>query len=82
MSKKHPSLSSLVAVAHESDFTSLGEIMKVVCPDTKRVVITGEVGELWISCPSKASGYFGQPKLSNEVFHATLIDNDDNKTYL
>lgn len=38
------------------------------------------MGELWVSCPSNAFGYFGQPELTKETFQATL-SGDDNKTH-
>jgi len=82
LSKYQPSGQSIVAVGHESDFKPFGETIKVVCPTHMHELGTGVVGELWVSCPSKASGYFGQPELSKEVFHATLSDNGDEETYL
>ena len=31
-----------------------------------------QVGEIWVSSPSKARGYWDQPELSQESFHARL----------
>ncbi|KAJ1442945.1 hypothetical protein B484DRAFT_389772, partial [Ochromonadaceae sp. CCMP2298] len=35
-----------------------------------REVSDGTVGEVWVCSPSKAQGYWGQPQLSAEEFHA------------
>lgn len=32
----------------------------------------GEVGEIWISSPSVAAGYWGLPELTEETFSARL----------
>uniref|UniRef100_A0A7R9U2M5 AMP-dependent synthetase/ligase domain-containing protein n=1 Tax=Pinguiococcus pyrenoidosus TaxID=172671 RepID=A0A7R9U2M5_9STRA len=32
----------------------------------------GDVGEIWLSSPSKARGYWGRPDLSEEDFHAQI----------
>jgi acyl-CoA synthetase (AMP-forming)/AMP-acid ligase II/acyl carrier protein len=49
--------------------------VRIVDPDTCEQLPEKQVGEIWISSPSKAFGYFGQKELSNEIFHA-MITND------
>ena len=36
----------------------------------------GEKGELWVSSPSVAAGYWGKPELSREVFEATIVEDE------
>ena len=38
-----------------------------------------EVGEIWISSPSVALGYYNQSDVTKSQFHATLNNNDDNE---
>ena len=82
LSVYQPSGQSLVSVGRLDDYVPHGQTMKVVCPYTMREMSNGEVGELWISCQSNASGYFGQPELSTNAFRATLPNEDDKKFYL
>ncbi len=51
-----------------------GEGVKVaiVDPSTRRRCSDDRVGEIWVSSPSKASGYYGQPELSRQVFEARI----------
>ena len=49
----------------------------IVDPDTRRVVEKDHVGEIWVSGPSVAQGYWCQEERTQEVFHARLIDRDD-----
>lgn len=44
----------------------------VVNEETQEPVEDGIEGEIWISSPSKASGYLGHPSLSREVFNGML----------
>lgn len=54
-------------------------------PETKLEVAAGQVGEIWISSPSVAAGYWGLPELTKEAFGAMIAldarrgdgDNDD-----
>lgn len=77
--KPDGSSSSLVAVAHTSTFAK-EQTIKIINPENFVEVGETEVGELWISGPSVAAGYFGKPELTQEVFQAKL-ENDD-KEYL
>jgi len=67
-------------VAVSSPDTCLVTI-KIVDPDTRRPVAAGETGEIFVSSPSVALGYWGRPELSDEVFRARL-EPDDGRTYL
>ncbi|CAM9909897.1 unnamed protein product, partial [Scytosiphon promiscuus] len=53
---------------------------KIVDPETFREMPVGETGELWVSSPSVAAGYWGKPDLSRETFEATLTEDEDNRT--
>jgi acetylornithine/succinyldiaminopimelate/putrescine aminotransferase/acyl-CoA synthetase (AMP-forming)/AMP-acid ligase II/predicted amino acid dehydrogenase/acyl carrier protein len=43
-------------------------------PDTGRRCGEGEIGEIWLSSPSVAQGYWNQPKVTEEMFRAHLTD--------
>lgn len=51
--------------------------VKIVDPDTFREKPTGEPGELWVSSPSVAAGYWGKPELSRETFQARILHTDE-----
>lgn len=53
----------------------------IVHPDTRRRLPEASIGEIWVSGPSVAQGYFENPQLSQAVFAATL-DEDDGRRYL
>jgi len=46
--------------------------VEIVHPDTCRLAEPGEIGEIWISGPTVAAGYFGQPELTKGTFDARL----------
>jgi len=48
----------------------------VVDPETLVPLAPGEVGELWLSGPSVAQGYWQRPDTSREVFAARTADGD------
>ena len=69
---------------HAADGTvvSCGEVdsehvVRIVDPNSARLVPSGEVGEIWVRGRSVAAGYFNQNALTRNVFHARL-DGDDN----
>ncbi|WP_109830554.1 FAD-dependent oxidoreductase [Reichenbachiella versicolor] len=58
-----------------------GVDVRIVDPTSHKEVATDRVGEIWVSSPSKASGYIHLKELSKETFEATIAGEDD-KTYL
>ncbi|MBN8468382.1 non-ribosomal peptide synthase/polyketide synthase [Corallococcus exiguus] len=46
----------------------------VVDPRTGEPRVPGEVGEIWVKGPSVAQGYWRQPELSEQTFHARTHD--------
>jgi len=53
----------------------------IVNPETSVTCAPGEVGEIWISGPSVAAGYWNRPDETANVFHARL-SGSDNGPYL
>jgi acyl-CoA synthetase (AMP-forming)/AMP-acid ligase II len=47
-------------------------VVRIVDLDTGRPSAPGQVGELWISSPSVAAGYWQRPQATAETFHAGL----------
>lgn len=45
----------------------------IVNEETRVAVGSDTVGEVWVTSPSKAKGYYGKPDQSIEDFHATLV---------
>lgn len=46
----------------------------IVDPDTRERLPDNVVGEIWISGPSVAAGYYRKPELTSEIFEATCAD--------
>lgn len=57
------------------------EEVVIVDPDTRTALSTNRVGEVWVSSPSVAAGYWNKAELSDEVFRATLAE-DDGREFL
>jgi thioester reductase-like protein len=53
------------------------DVKIVEVSDDAREVPVGRVGEVWVTGPSKCSGYWGRPELTKEVFEATIDGDDD-----
>ncbi|MFP2934263.1 condensation domain-containing protein, partial [Pyxidicoccus sp. 3LG] len=53
-----------------------GQQIVVVEPDSLRVCAPGEVGEIWVSGPSVAKGYWQRPDESRDVFEAHTVRGD------
>jgi len=49
----------------------------IVNPDTRRRCPENQVGEIWVSGPSIAQGYWQKPEESEETFRAWVLDSDD-----
>lgn len=52
----------------------------IVDPETCQPLRNGRVGEIWVSGPSVAKGYFNREEETEEVFHARFSDSSE--TYL
>jgi acyl-CoA synthetase (AMP-forming)/AMP-acid ligase II len=52
--------------------TREGQILRIVDPDSLQVCPTGTVGEIWVSGPSVAGGYWSRPEKTEETFHARI----------
>ncbi len=46
-------------------------------PDTKTTCAAGEIGEIWVSGPSMAQGYWKRPEVTEAMFHAHLADSGE-----
>lgn len=51
------------------DFT-----VRIVNPDTMVECAPHEIGEIWIQGVSVALGYYNKPELTEEIFHASILD--------
>ena len=51
-----------------------GNVVVIADPSTSRRATKGLVGEIWVSGPSVAQGYWNKPDLTRETFHAYLAD--------
>ncbi len=48
----------------------------IVNPNTLKLCTPNEVGEIWVSSPSLAQGYWKRPEETNDAFRAELTDGD------
>eukprot|EP00656_Telonema_subtile_P048223 TRINITY_DN5686_c0_g1_i3.p1 TRINITY_DN5686_c0_g1~~TRINITY_DN5686_c0_g1_i3.p1 ORF type:complete len:960 (-),score=141.72 TRINITY_DN5686_c0_g1_i3:1490-4369(-) len=55
-----------------------GILVEIVHPDECSPVPEGRIGEIWVTGPSKAMGYWGKPDQSRETFQARLCNDDSN----
>jgi amino acid adenylation domain-containing protein len=51
--------------------------VRVVDPDTHEPCRDGEVGEIWMTGPSRAKGYWNRPDQTASDFEATIASTDD-----
>jgi len=54
----------------------------VVNPETRRLCADGEEGEVWITGPSVAQGYWNRPEDSEDFFRASLSDANLKREFL
>jgi acyl-CoA synthetase (AMP-forming)/AMP-acid ligase II len=45
----------------------------IVNPDTRRVLPDAEIGEIWVTGPSVAAGYFRRPEATQATFEAQIV---------
>jgi acyl-CoA synthetase (AMP-forming)/AMP-acid ligase II len=50
-----------------------GHCIRVVNPQSNQECPEGQIGEIWFSGPSVATGYWKRPELSEQVFHAQIL---------
>jgi acyl-CoA synthetase (AMP-forming)/AMP-acid ligase II len=53
-----------------------GYDMAIVDPESREALPEGRVGEIWVSGPSVAQGYWRKPELSEETFRARMQGDD------
>jgi len=58
-----------------------GHALRIVDPQSLRGRAAGKIGEIWLSGPSVALGYWRQPEATQETFEA-VIASDRNRRYL
>jgi acyl-CoA synthetase (AMP-forming)/AMP-acid ligase II len=51
-------------------------VVRVVDPESLRVLADGQIGELWISGPSVAGGYWNKPELTRATFQARTSEGE------
>jgi amino acid adenylation domain-containing protein/non-ribosomal peptide synthase protein (TIGR01720 family) len=49
----------------------------IVEPVSKRRLVPGEVGEIWVAGPGVAKGYWNRPEETEQTFHAHLADTSE-----
>jgi acyl-CoA synthetase (AMP-forming)/AMP-acid ligase II len=54
-----------------------GHRVLIVNPESRLACSDGSIGEVWVSGPSVAAGYWNRPKESAKVFSAHLADNGE-----
>jgi thioester reductase-like protein len=54
--------------------------VKIVDPEHHLVLENGNVGEIWVSGPSKCLGYWNNPALTDQMFNAHPIGESQNST--
>ncbi|QMV14111.1 non-ribosomal peptide synthetase/type I polyketide synthase [Vibrio spartinae] len=50
--------------------------LKIVDPETKISLGSGQIGEVWMAGPSLAKGYYNQPDATDETFNAYLASGE------
>jgi acyl-CoA synthetase (AMP-forming)/AMP-acid ligase II len=53
-------------------------VVRIVDPTSPRLLDDGQVGEIWVSGPSVAAGYYNRTEHNREVFQAKLAGQEDN----
>lgn len=69
---------TVVAVGTPVELTDI----RIVDPSTRTEVADGQVGEIWVSGPTVAQGYWKNDEATETVFRAHLATSDGKKSYL
>jgi acyl-CoA synthetase (AMP-forming)/AMP-acid ligase II len=67
----------IVSCGHSEE----GYSLSIVDPESREALPEGRVGEIWVSGPSVAQGYWRKPELSEETFRAR-IRGDESRQWL
>src|SRR5829696_6378643 len=54
-----------------------GQRVIIVDPESLTELKDGQVGEIWVSGPSVAKGYWNRPEATDQIFNAYLSDSDE-----
>ena len=54
-----------------------GEVLRIVNPETRELCKPEEVGEIWVSSPSVARGYWSRPEETEKIFQARLRNSSE-----
>jgi acyl-CoA synthetase (AMP-forming)/AMP-acid ligase II/alkylation response protein AidB-like acyl-CoA dehydrogenase/acyl carrier protein len=57
-------------------YSPVGQELRIVDPETRRPLPDGSVGEIWLRGPNVTQGYWRNPELTAEIFHAALESGD------
>ena len=55
----------------------LGQEIRIVDPESQMPRLPGEIGEIWVSGPSVAQGYWRQSAVTEQIFRAHLADSNE-----
>jgi len=55
----------------------MGQEIEIIDPETAMPCTTGTIGEIWVSGPCVALGYWNRPQETDRVFRARRVDNDE-----
>ncbi len=61
--------------------SSPGLTVRIVDPETKEAMPPDKVGEIWVSGPSVARGYWKKPEVNKEIFQAKIVG-ENGTTYM
>ncbi|HTN88781.1 MAG TPA: amino acid adenylation domain-containing protein [Sorangium sp.] len=76
--KQSPSCRTLVG----NGKSHAGATILIVDPETQHRCPAGRVGEIWVSGPMVAGGYWERPDVTEQTFHARLSGDDASGPYL
>src|SRR5690606_37889431 len=51
-----------------------GSVVRIVDPETRKVLPAGRTGEIWVQSASVAAGYWGRPEETRAAFQARVAD--------